>query len=538
MPQKRLQPPYGGVADAQPFREKPDLYAPVQSLVNMVPTDPGTGRRRLATRPGLVKLFTAKIGAPVQRVDTVTRANAVAGYVPDTRKPLDDGTAYPSGAIAGNVFGFDTGTPPLFRYATAVDVSGDGGGTAPPVVAIGRHSTQDFVALGCNYTDGTGRACVRVSGRNPVTGAELWQTKISATFDQFVNAIAVSELYTLVACACSGTGAQPRLYALRNDTGAIVANTNANGWASQMVAVVYRRDAAGRDLVYLAFDGATNSSGTLPNGTTLTAGFYARNFRSGIMLFQVPRDSYATTPVFTQLQFGIKLAASDPVYEADHQYCRIADCSVQKPRGCLITSMAVDSTGNVYGTRCNAGAGPNSTYPPDLSSTYPITVFKLSPTGTMLKEVDIDSIVEVGVLGMQNDVPISPSDFPTLQAICLSNTDGLVFVGGRCNPTGVNVQALKMADLSPVWSTALHTAGTQATVREGCMRTDPIDRGVLVGGDRSTAWPGAGGANAQLWKLDPTTARVMYAVDDLGAIGVSCVAAMRDGRLIIGGDRL
>lgn len=532
---QRVPLPMGGAASVSAYHDQPLNFYPVETLRCIRPFDTGHDRPRLGTTPGIVKFFNQQFGDGtfIQAIDTVSRGTVVAGYHLGTASRIV-GRSVLANPLAGQVFEFQPGQTPALEWFSLIDVTGDGGPNPISVSAVARHPDTDLIVVGTDaYNDGSGHTVARVVAFDRY-GNQVWSTKIAqAGLDKFINTIEVTRLYTLV---CSNE----KVHALRNDTGAIVEATNFNAWSDECVEGRRWKDpATGLEYLFVLFNGKTTTV-TLPNGASVTAGFYAKCFRSGVMKLRIASDSYATTPVFTQVQWGRQLAASDTFFEALHGYFRISENSLAKPRGAIVNALAVDLGGNVYVGRCNCGGGPNSTYPPDLQQSRAVTVCKISAAGTMVWETDTDSIVRIGSQSVYNDIPTVGGMDPSIQAVAVDSTNGVVYAGGAPNGATNCVFRINGVDGSLQWGATLEpTVGPpNQSIRQAGIAVDPTDGFVVVGGDNSTAWPGALGVHAHLWKLNSVDGSVVWHENLANAVTSTGVVIFPNGRLAVVGSQV
>lgn len=493
----------------------------------MRPYDVGSDRPRIGTTPGISPIFDQVFGDgnPVQDINTVSVASVVSGYhIGKTTKV--SGRSSNASPLTGQVFGLAPANPPVLEWSGTSDLGTISG------TCVARHPDTDMTVVAGTDTSGANDV-VKVTALARY-GATLWSVTISETsVDRFVNTLAVSRLYTFVAT-------NDKVVALRNDTGAVAATTTCNTWSKEAIDLaVWQDPSTGEEFLFVLFDGSTIStgSGNLPNGTALTSGFYARCFRSGVMKFLVPSSSYTATPVFGQVQFGPQLASTDTYYESAHGYFRFSEQSELKPRGCIPTALAVDGFGNLYVSRCNAGGGPNSSFPPDLTAVRPISVMRINRNGSRGWERDTDSIIRAGpVGGYLNDIPNAADEDPSLNAVCADEQGTQVYVGGSPNAAQQCVFALRASDGALVWTQEIEpvTAGPTSAIRQAAMRVDPTDGGVICAGDVTNNWDGA--TNASYWKLTAESGEFVWSLlMDSTASGYG-VAVFRNGRIVIVGE--
>lgn len=532
---QRVPLPTGGVASASTYADQPQKFLPPQTTRNIRPFDTISDRPRLGTAPGIVKLIAQTFGngTPIQALDTVSRASVIAGYhLGDHARILGRNSL--ASPVAGNVFGFQAAAVPGLDWEATVDVSAESG--APSTVSIAsvaRHPDTDLVVVGtAQYThDADPNKVVRVVAFDRY-GVQVWSTLIARSgTDLFINTVECSRLYTLVTVNES-------VYALRNDTGAIAGSTNCNGWSDECVEARVWRDAAGQEFMYVLFNGKT-AAATLPNGGSVTSGFYGKCFRSGVMKFLITSDDYAIVPIFSQLQWGRQLAATDTYFEATHGYFRFSENSELKPRGAIVNALGIDPFGNIVVGRCNAGGGPTSAFTPDLQLMRPISVCFISVSGVMVWEKDVNSIGNrIGAQGVLNDIPAGAGIDPTVNAVRADGTQ--VYAAGSPNSATECVWALLSSSGSLVWTQILEpTVGPpDQAIRQAAMALDPTDGNLVLCGDSSTAWPGTNGTSAHTWKLNAVDGSVVWTESLSGTASATGVAFFSDGRMVISTDTI
>lgn len=518
---QRIQLPLGGVANATAYRDQPGRFLPPETTRNIRPYDVLADRARLGTCPGIVKLLNQQFGggAAIQAIETVSRASVIAGYHLGDHS-LILGRESDADPIAGAAFGFLRASTPALEWSHLFDFSGEGGPASVAAVSIARHPDTDLqVVASAGYDYGGTYDAARVVGMDRF-GTQVWSTRITnTTKDMLPVAVAVSRLYTFLA-------ANENVYCLRNDTGALALTVNCNGWSHENVALaVWRDPSTGTEYLLVCFNGKETAR-TLPGGGLVTAGFYARCFGAGVMKYLVAGTDYTQSPILTQVQWGRQLNTSSSFFEAVHGYFRVSENSRLAPRGAVLTSMAVDPSGNVVLGRCNAGGGPTNAYPPDLNLVAPITVCLVSAAGTMVWEQDTNSLVRVGAEGVLNDVSTGAGVEPSIQAVA---SDGVTVVAaGAPNTATWCAFGLSAGDGVWRWAVTLQPSvgPPNQSIRRGACAFDPSDGNIILGGDRSTSWGVL--VNASLWKLNPVDGSVVWAYD-IGAATYG-LATFADGR--------
>lgn len=517
--------PTRGVSDITPFIQTPGDVCPPGSMLNVRALDQGTGRQRLAPRPGTRKLFALQLAGRPQAMGVVSRAASVVGYEPDVCAAIT-GTSRVAGALSGNLWVLDSSSLAMTRDMF-VDASPFGATSPNAIEACAWHPTDDRVVAAANFTNsGLSRGEAIVRYLNPTTGATIWTAQVfESGVNRFVDSVLCLSEHALV---CSGE--RVLVYKLNNPSqGSLVQTVNIS-WARQCVQAC--RLPSGE--VVVGFDGSPVGA-TLPSLETVEPDLFAVHFRSGLMRFSY--NPAASSPL-SQVPYGTPLSSGSTWFEAAHGYWRVSEKSASAPRGCQINGVAAGPDGSVVFVRTNQGIGPNSGFLPDGSTAY-ISVTKIAPNGVLQWEADTDSLRELmswtgGTY--YNDIPAFDSKDPSLLGVDVG-PDGTVFVAGRRNSGGHSVFALSGTDGRVLWRTNLQASSSSAAIRQGGVRVDPSDGNPVFVGDRNNAWNGAASRQAHLWKLDKASGNVLRHAD-LGA-GVSALALdIRSGRLVYGTDKV
>jgi len=513
----------------------PDM-APLAALENFRGCDPA-GRLRGGRRPCWEKAFTRQLkAAPVQAVNTIARAAAQTGFSLGECEDAADVVSIRSDPLNGNLAALDD--VPSMDWFSYVDVTGYGGAATNGCNAVAYDPDGEFLMVGTNFdVAGDGRLLIQRFNKNG--NPEAASGFFALGFTTSVNAICVCKLYTFVAIANTNTAAgAPKLLVYRNDTMALAASTDLDGWANEAIGLARYMDAAGREFVFVAFSGAARA-GTYNGGIgsgVIQAGRWAQQFRSGIAKYQVDTAAYGGS-VITKRSYGTQLATSAPYFEAAHGYWRLSEQTEWRPHGGLITDIAAGADGSVYFTKCNQGWGPNngSTFFEPSGNTEPYaTVGKIDANGTLLWMADTDSIRELDDLGFYNDLPF-PGDTapdPSLSAIAV-DSDGNCYVGGRQNPATASVFSL---DKDGIRRWEANVMDTTRSVREGGAVFDPTTGRVWFAGDRNDQWDGAAGQFAHLWSLDKNTGSIRVAWDINENASALAVAVSGAGKTYYGTD--
>lgn len=518
--------PIRGATNGTSFKGTPPDMAPYQAIRNFRAFGTRTDRPRGGKRPGLKKTFTRRLkNAAVQAVASISRATGQDGYTLGTCNPLTTVISTPSAALYGQVGALDD--VPSMDWFYYLDVTGLGGSATNTVSACAWDPDGEFLAIASNFTATDGK--IRVACLN-ATGQLVWaSTYAESGFDVYCNALCVTKLFTFMAIATTqNQGVQ--LVAFRNDTGAVAFVNNIEGWSSEAVALCRYTDASAVEFLFVAFSGVTQA-GTYTGGIgggTIAAGRWARDFRSGIVKYQV--DAVYGSVVLTKVPFGTGTPSTGAYYEAAHGYWRYSEQVPGKPHGCIFTAITAGADGSIYFTKRNQGWGPNNVraeFRPDgLYEPY-ATVGKISPAGVIQWLRDTDSIREADDLGYFNDYLGNPS----LQCVAV-DADGNVFAAGRQTAAGSSVFALTTLGV-PAWDANL--VGLTGTIREGAASFDASDNTIVFAGDRNTLWDGSGGTPAFMWKLT-RLGEMVWSWDMNESVSGLCVAASGSGKLYFGGD--
>lgn len=292
--------------------------------------------------------------------------------------------------------------------------------------------------------------------------------------------------------------------------GQIGSDYNMNLWSSEAVDARPSQDG---DYLYVLFLGST-SAATLPSGQLVTTGKYAQHFRSGVMKFAIGSGG-----TLTQEFFGPGLLSTNAYYESAHGYLRFSealsrntDGSPIRPNGVHPTALCTLPDGSIAVSHTNRGWGPNTGVPPTGYEGHTISLY--DDTGALIWKADTNSLDDASGDGGLNDILYDGGGaiFSSVSAIA-ADALGNIYAGGRTVSftSGGNACVFKLAgeDGSLAWTTDLGMNTSTQTVRQAAMCVDPTDGSVWVAGDRNTAWTGAGGQAAHLWKLNPETGDIL-----------------------------
>ena len=546
--ESKLILPVRGATDAATFRAQPGGFSPLRTRKNFRGRNPKTERLSGGRRPGMTRLLQRplKEGWPVQGLIPTTLADTQTGYVHGVCRDMGTAMSVPSGPLYGNLAALDA--VPSMDWLVNVDVVPAGGPSANAVQACAWDPDGEFLAVASNYTVG-GVNRFSVAKVDPTTGDVLWITNYAdGSHNASVNAVKVTKLYTFVAIANDHTPGGNLILGYRNDTGALAIQGDLGGWAKEAVALAVYTDGTGQEWLYVAFHGSA-IAGTYTGGVgtgVIRAGRWALHFRSGIVKYRVDGSAYGGAGI-TRTDWGTGLSASDAYYETNHRTWRFSEHNFisggfdARPHGCEFTALACGSDGSVYFAKRNASWGPNPDRPeflPDGSYEAYATVGKISATGNLIWLSDSDSILEnedpdypyFNDLSFQGD----PTPDPSISAICVG-TDGTLFAAGRRTANSLSAFAFDSDDGVRLWDA--NVMGSTGTVREGAAAIDS-DGNPWFAGDRNTAWDGASGAQAHLWKLSKDTGEVLNTFDVEQAVSGLCVACNGAGGVFYGLDHL
>jgi hypothetical protein len=512
--------PIRGAHNQTTFEDQPTQTVPFTRIRNVLPNAPTSDRRQLSSRPGLVAL-SDELGFPIQEMIEVARRPIVDGFVPapanpaagyNPVRPITGGTSIPTTAISGNLFRTDQ--VPAMRWAAYV-VDAPNGGSSIAVNAVAASPDNNQIAASINFNDTGGRPAASVSFLNDQF--EAWRRLLThPTESRSVNTLAVSTLYVLAA-------AGPRVVVMRRDTGAIVQEFNCGGYAFGVQRVRIAKNANGVETAYILFDGA-NNVGTTAGGIPISAGKWARCFRSGVMRCSLESTNINNaTPLVIQ-PYPSVLPTTDPYYDGNHGYIRFSEQSPQFPRGCFVADFDLMPDGGFVVATSQTGWGPNATFggtgyaSPSLADVFADCLWRFDAAGVLMWTIDIQTQVAVGDAGLLNDL----NDL-NMQAVKVT-PDGEIIVGYRTNSTGNNLACVR-PDGAIRWQAKLQ--GASGRVSEGAIDMDTTGTSVWVGGPRNNQWTGASGANAMLWRVGTTNGSILATYDTGNAVTGLCVAAVR-----------
>lgn len=564
MPLRPVQPPVRGVSNAMPYAKTPGDMCPVEALRNVRNFAPGSDRAQFGSRPGLVELFSTRMGngMPVQALWPVARPSLVTGYIPFDCTLIDDGESLQADDLNGNAWLLDS-APGMTRSHFAAEVDGDANGSvALSVSVVAWHPQGTSYAVASVHVNASGRDATSVRCYRTSDGALLWSRSIQ--YDDFESAVisgtrvvsmAFSREYLFIA-------AREAVLVVKASDGTSPTSTAAfsiitcGGWSSETVSVAVYDDGVGtfdsgaislnantREHLFVAFMGSQNG-GTVTNSSgsfSVDAGMPAAHWRAGVMKFQINTQAWCTAGgvPFLQESFGqITNDTTGTYHEALHQYARISELSSIAPHGCRITSMAIGPGGVVFLGRTTHGYGPNAAnFPPNpVGGIAEFTLMKLSATGQRLWESTTLGVLagEVGEMGGGNDIPQSATDRTAIISVA-ADAAGNLFAAGRINIAGHSIFKIDGTTGAIIWATTRQD--TNEVVES--IAVDPTDGNLIVAGQQNDDWGGATFAHLwkiatdsieDLWQFPNTTTATGLGTD----VDAYAVAVNADGKVLYG----
>jgi hypothetical protein len=576
---KRLQPPWRGVTDTQPFVEQPGDACPPGALLNMRPRDVGTGRRRFGKRPAAAKTFDTQIGAgnPVQALTSVPKS--VSQAVGPART-VTSGSSKTADLFRGQAILLDQNWAVRAAFnddrsdpAVAAPPTGYGGRGAfnccwdPDNVEVGFYvtitknntlTTQDVYCIGINRIDSDSGTVTHQGYAVDAEPGYSIPLPGSGQGDLFPNQIKCAFGFLFI---CAGTW----VYVFDAD----------DLTYRQRVKLTWADEVQGLDTVTLngvqylvaLFTGSSVVTGPVVADSATPGEAFGQFVRSGVVAYVVTTASYLTGPIF--MPQGTQ--SGDGAYEAHHTF-RFSEYSKTRPRGCIAYGFAVDSLGDLFVGRTNQGFGYspllNASHRPDGSLSPYITVSKCvlsdlwsqraagtgvnsyiapaSSTGYGIDgagwEVDTQSYRRAFLWNggtYYNDIPKIiagsrdpgiDSDAPSVYAVALDESVGQVYVGGRRPaPSNAvsNVYALRADDGTILWD-----HDVRGLVQQNAIDVDPTTGNVLVGFNRTDGWDNNGTPStnkAEMLELDRDTGEVIRYFDLTDAVNQNTFATTAAG---------
>lgn len=566
MPRTEIPAPYLGVGDATPYIKQPGDITDPRGLLNVVPSDSPTGRKRLATRDKLaVETALALNEGEVQAIGEIPRAQDVSGTSTLDIARGTTGRSRVSGTFRGQALVLDTdrGVRTLFNDSRGT------GFTTPPASAGGHaadktcwHSTDPDIGYFVTIARDTAQTTdnVVIVGVNRISTATDAVTHQAYALDKdpggslpvsqaplFVNHVAQLGPYLFVAV-------YRYVYVFDADDLTYI-KRHAIDWCEEVQAVAPITRAGVDYLLVLMTGSGTVSGPVLADANSEKLGEF---YRSGIQLFDISYLAGTTDEpvavggtVLTRRRMPMGLESGDDGYE-DHRYFRFSEYSIQRPRGCLPFSFDVEvtSAGHVYAyvASTNQGFGYDSSDDeqlPDGQAPY-INVRRVNLTrafeSSMPNFVDPDAPVRYGPADdaggwerdsgisirraftwgaetFRNDIPAisgggrfpdTVDNEPTLFAVVLDQANRRVFVGGRRtgSAAGSNVFCFDADNGDLLWE-----ADVAGAVKQNDLAVDPTTGNLIVGMKRADGWEQADGTasptKAELLELDGATGYVV-----------------------------
>lgn len=593
MARDRLFPPSRGATDAQTFIDMPADMGPVTSMRNMRPQQ-GTGRRRLATRPGTVAAFTNTFNGAVQALTNVGKASGISGYTVSAPVAVTDGNSWAAGTLRTQCLVLDTD----WSCTTAFSASNGDPALAAPAAdygGVGAYNT-------CFHnTDANIGYYLTISTQDTVTGVPgvyvSQLNRVNLTTRAITNQVLLVDMAPPVVFPTGGVSQFPNKmvafgaylfvavsdYIYIYDAGDLeYINRVKGGWAQEYQAVSCVRI---NDVDYLlsAHIGTASIVGPVVLDVTVPPERFGEFYRSGIELWRIAyaADGVSALPgggiplVRVQLPMGTQ--SGDPGYE-DHRSFRISEWSSARPRGGLIYDFAVDSDGNVYIGRTSQGWGYDSTKKPDGTTPH-VTLCKgileaafetsppvyidpdAVPLGTFYGmdalvggwEIDTVSYRRAYTWGANtwyNDIPAIDAgtgarmpelaaSAPSAYAVALDETNDRVYVGGVASANRGNVVCVRATTGEIMWE-----VDVVGLVNQNAIAVDPTTGNVVVGILRA-AQSGTWGT-AELVELDRVTGSIVRVFDLTDGIvfngkitgastnvGVMDLAINSDGKVLV-----
>jgi len=562
----RFPIPSRGVSDAQPFIAQDGTTVPPEAMNNAWPRESGPKRFNLSTRDPLELVAAAggaAAGKPVQCIGVVGTASDITGYDQVDPTTLTTGTSRVSGDWIGQALVLDAN----WTVRTVLrDTRGTGATMSAPPASVGGYG-----AFGCcwhatdpdvGYLACIGQDTGQTTDPNTITMIARFSLATPDTFTHTGYLVDHDAPYTAPI-----TGAQvPLTVSQMIQHGPylfVVANRYIYTFRADNLTYLKRTPLfmaiegqslapitiAGKDYLWTGNTGSAAITGPIVVDTGTPAEAFGEHARSNLALFEI---QYADATLKTPLAVGqnaVRRKAipqgtqdGDPAYEA-HETFRPSEYGAQRPRGCLIYSIAPHPSGDVFIARTNQGFdfegnGPDGAPGTDvtvarcvLAAAYDAAPAEyISPTtGTRYGlradlgawEADIEGYRTGFVQGgttYQCDIPpivdgardpggaVSP---PSAFALAyLSSVDVLCVGGYRPSSASANVHGVRGLDGAIRWRRSLG-----ATVLQNAIAANPVNGTFVVGVKRNADWTGSGGAWAELFELDATTGKIRNTFD-------------------------
>lgn len=566
----RFPIPSRGVSDAQPFIAQDGLTVPPDAMDNTWPRETGPKRFNLSTRDPwelVAAAGGAAAGKPVQCIGVVGTASDITGFDQVNPTTITTGTSRVSGNWIGQALVLE---PNWTVRAVLRDTRGTGATMSAPPASVGGYG-----AFGCcwNRTDPDvgyfaciGQDTGQTTDPNTITFVARFTLANPDTFTHTAYCVDRDAPYTapitgpqvaltVSKMAQSGpylfVAANRYIYVFRADT--LVYLKRVPVFMAIEVQSLGTVTIAGKDYLWAASTGSAAITGPIVDDpATSFREAFGEHARSALALFEI---QYADATLKTPVAVGgnaIRRKAipqgtqtGDGAYEP-HETFRPSEYGSQRPRGCLIYSMAPAPNGDVFIARTNqgfdyAGNGPDGAPGTDvtvarcvLGAAYdaaPATYISptTSPTtGTRYGlrsdlgawEADIEGYRVPFVNGTttyQTDIPpiVSGSrdpggavNAPSAFALAYDAARDLLCVGGYRPDGSANVHGVRGLDGAIRWRRALG-----ATVLQNAIAANPVNGTFIVGTKRNAEWAGSAGAWAELFELDAATGQIRNTFD-------------------------
>ena len=561
--------PRRGVSDAPPFTaQEPDI-CPATAMLNAWPREVGRKRYNLSTRDKLEQLFSVGAGSRVQAMGVVGTASGVTGYDNTNQTEITTGTSRVSGDWIGQALVLESD----WTVRTVLrDTRGTGATMSVPPASVGGYG-----AFGCCWhstdPDVGYLACIGQDTGQTTTAETI---TFIARFDLDTPDIFTHTAYCVdhdAPYTAPISGAQiPLTVSKMVQFGAylfVAANHYIYVFRADNLTYIKRVSAAFaievQDIGCLTYDGADYLWAAITGSASATGAVVADSgadpkeawgefYRSALSLYQIQYDDDTLkTPTDVggncQRRWAIPQGTEtgDAGYE-DHRTFRPSEYGVQRPRGGLIYSLAVDSSGDVFFARTAQGWGYDGTQAdqkPD-GSVRDVTVARarldaaydaapdeyLDPTtstryGLLTAvtvrgwEVDAESYRRAythGTTIYQTDIPEivggardpgGASMAPSAFAIALLESASTLCVGGyRPSSTTENVHGLRTTDGAIRWRQKLG-----GLVLQNAIAANASAGTFIVGTKRNADWYQSGGSWAELFELDGITGQIVRTFD-------------------------
>ncbi len=527
---RRIVGPVGGAANNSAFIDQPFKFAPIGTIENVHVIAPGSKRPRFGRRAAVVKKFGTQLagGSPVQAGVSLARASGIAGYDRSNCAAATSFTNEPLPTLTGMVWLLDPNTA---MYKAIKDVgSQTAGDNVIGAFVLSWHPTLDRVIVGilCTKTPAQTVYYMTIACYSSL-GELLWRTFLDdratpagtpGTLNIIANEIHVGSLYTYVPCG-------PYVYVLNTSDGTFYTRYDAGGgWFDEAMQVLETDVSGSTGKLWILGMGSATISGSV---TTLqnVQGWFSR---AGVSRYSVT----ATPTAFTRDALTIG-------GEGNHGTYRLSELLARRPRGAIPFCFARLSGGDFVIGFTNRGWNADGTLPPD-STTVPTTIARLTlgtTNGTLIWERDTESRLDShnvtlgptpgtyysdippGIPGNNNPVGSygAGGPEPGVNAIAVDASDN-IYCGGRLNQntatSGYNLFSWT-ADGELRWASRI-----SGMIHQHCIKVDPTDGHIWVGGYRNLNWDGSGGTlYAHLWKVNSATGAVLLS-QDLNAASTHC----------------